>query len=237
MAQVYLGQGDKRTVTVDRITTNFVGIAMAIVLALLPPALYGGNPKWAQNVLKEERALLAQCLELILSQTKCQTTSVTDVKEQFEQIRVESVGNISKLLDEANDFYSDANRFDSLHFLRVDPKLKQSLDSLQVISSWIFVSARYAVQLLSNPKHGEHFLADDETRCKLETLLQELKSGSSSLTETTSFEKLTIQDEEGGTSTDKAKSIIFINCVIRAMQKLEENEARLETVKYGLFSC
>lgn len=234
MTQVLLGLGDKKTVTTNRISTNAVGIAVAIVLALMPPALYGGNPKYARVVLEEERSFIIKCLQLLLKlpqSAESQAKSASSIEDEIQKIRTEDKTKTAKLLEEANDFYSDSAKLRSIHFLTVDPKLKKSLDTLQVVGSWIFVTFGYALQTLKNKEYGKQFLEDEKSRNQLEGMLQELQTGTGHV----NFERMTIQDEEGGSSAS-TKSAVFLNCVNVSIQKLEQVELELQTIKYGICS-
>lgn len=185
--------------------------------------------------MEEEKALMVKCLQLLLSSTESpedgSAVPKTSIEDELQKIKAERATRISKLLDEANDFYTDSSKLNHFHLLKVDPKLKECLDLLQVIASWIYVSIANAVQVLKNEKPGEGFLQDSESRAQLEAMLQELQSGSGDA----QFEKLTVQDEEHG-SSGATKSIIFINCVVESIRKLQKVDKELETIKYGLCS-
>lgn len=215
--------------------TNAIGIAVAIVLALLPPGLYGGNPKYTKRVLEEEKSLLVECINLLLSHTQStdiDATSSKKIEDEIQTIRSERITKISKLIEEANDFYSDSAKLRSFHLLNVDSQLKECLDKLQVLASWIFVSVGYAVKTLKDKRLGDQFLDDAESRLQLQKMIEELEAGSGEV----HFEKLTIEDADSSTTSAVAKSRIFINCIVISIHKLEEVDEKLRSIKYGLCS-
>lgn len=226
VTDVFLGAGGKNDITVNRIVANAVGIAMAIVLAILPPGLYGGNPKLAISILEKEKLVLARCLRLLLDHlqpTNDSTLPVDDFCKELEDLNTDSKQQISKLLVEANDFYSDASKLAALPLWKADPKLKASLDSLKVVESWIYTVLYYAKNVFQDEQFRNTFLVETQSQSRLKEVLNLLEAES----------MVELPDTDQGVSTS-FESRLFVHFTCTAYRKLRLNEERLLSITWGI---
>lgn len=233
VTDVYLGAGAKNDIFVNRSLANGVGIVMAILLAILPVSLYGGNPKFASEVLEREKDTVIRTVRLLLNHGQCNdVNSAAALAQEIDKIREESKEQCSKLLEEANDYYSDSSKIAALPFWQVDPKLKHSLDSLKVLGSWIYTFLGYAVHVLEaeDEERWKQLHADEESQQRLNILLEGLESGSFAL----------IPDPEpcgpdGASDTlISFESKVILNHVRVASQQMKLNRDRLASIKWGI---
>lgn len=242
---VFNGVGGKNDIVANRILANTTGIAMAIVLAIIPPGLWGGDPKYAMALLCEEQEILRECLEILLSPTEesdDRDAGFEKLATRIDKLHSDKRAVAAKLSNEANDFYKDSSRFRRLPFCRVDPKLKSELDALTSVGSLIFIMLDFAAKICRTEDLRSSLLDQPEQSSCLRDVLKELKSdvanepvdgvtsgGAADHTASaTSVE--TAEDDEGAAPKEDATKL-FLHYVKIAHHKLRERKSGLSAIK------
>lgn len=242
---VFVGVGGKNDIVANRILANTTGIAMAIVLAIIPPGLWGGDPKYAMALLREEQTALRECLEILLSSTE----AVDDRDAGFEKLasRIEKLLSDKKavkmkLSNEANGFYKDSSRFSRLPFCRVDPKLKSELDALISVGSLIFVVLDFAAHICRTKDLRSSLLDQPGRSSCLRDVVKELKSdvvneagdvatAEGAADHTASATNAEPAEDNEGAALKEDATILFLHYVKIAHHTLRKRKSGLSEIK------
>lgn len=112
----------------NRMVANLVGIFMAMVLAVLPPGNYGGDPGHTRKINNFHWHSIQTVVELLLSNDD-------DVADEVVAKNLDSLSNkvlrkSSSMQEITVDFEKDAARLQKLPFFRVDPRVKGELGKI-----------------------------------------------------------------------------------------------------------
>eukprot|EP00536_Pseudo-nitzschia_multiseries_P003499 jgi/Psemu1/323052/estExt_fgenesh1_pg.C_540018 len=211
----YYQEESRYEITINRMVANLVGIAMAIVLAIVPPGIWGGDPSHCLSMVRYHQSQTARAIELVLSlscpddaaaddkdldkRTAANYNPVTDAGSVAADLRVlseEIRSHSSALQEQAVDFEKDASKLRSLPLFRVDPRLKTEIARVtRDIHIAAFVPLLAAAILLDGEKRGQLLRSESRYRKDLETLLGEMAedctSASTSASNSTSTKSAT----------------------------------------------
>ena len=67
VAFFYSGVDDRGTLAINRMVSNLVGIIVSMILALLPPGNWGGDPGHCKAIIKHHWKSTAVAIRLLLS--------------------------------------------------------------------------------------------------------------------------------------------------------------------------
>lgn len=126
MVIIVFSTGDRDTIIANRVVSNITGILAAVIFAVIPPAVYGGNPSYAQQIVDEEKRALKSCLRFLLDLNP----------EGIDELRKNHNKEGKNLRSEADYLFEDAKRLNQYPFYRVDLKLEDELKSIGVTSAF-----------------------------------------------------------------------------------------------------
>jgi hypothetical protein len=143
--EVYTGSGDKNPLTLNRIVATLVGILMAVLVAVTPPFVKGGDPKHSLACWTSMKDSFVDLLMKVLSEDDCSKLSDESYKSSFLQDAMEK---------RADAMYSvkDAARFKILPFGRVDDRLEPLIEDLYITESLLRGLFMFAVDLIADQK-------------------------------------------------------------------------------------
>lgn len=164
--EVYWGYGGKNDITASRIVSNLVGIVMAMIMAAIPPGVYGNSPKEAKFLLEDTKRVFRDCIELVL-----EGSDPAKLHHLYAAAEATFIAGFS----EANDNYNDANKLQRLCILKPNPGMKLELDHMAVLGSSILALIRFGIILVeAEPEEETRFREGSEDRRLLETILEGL---------------------------------------------------------------
>jgi hypothetical protein len=155
VAEVYWGYGGKNDTTLNRIVANCVGIGMAMLMAAIPPGVYGGSPREAKFLLEDNKRVF--------------------LKSKLEQLYATAEATFIAEFSEANDNFSDASQLQKLCILKLDPKLRLELDHMDILGSSILSLLRFSIALADIQPQGGETGDENDHRAALEGILDGLE--------------------------------------------------------------
>ena len=129
---IYGGSGTRGEVVVNRIVGNLTGIAMAMVVAWLPPQVRGSDPVWLQRMVGHMTQVTTKGLRLLLSDGIAKS-------EAFEHLGEEYTKEASAAYNQASFYVKDATRFLKAPFFKMDPKIPQQMTTLMFTGSSVYL--------------------------------------------------------------------------------------------------
>lgn len=124
LAQAF-GPEVRNEIALNRMVANLVGIAMAILLAVVPPGNYGGDPGHTRKINSFHWQSVQTVVDFLVS---CDPTSgeaeVADHIQTLNSLSNKILQKSTNMQGLAVDFEKDAARLHNLPYLQVDPKLK-----------------------------------------------------------------------------------------------------------------
>lgn len=143
---------------VNRMVSNLVGIALSMLLALIPPTIKGSDPSHCESIVTFHRNSVAEVLNILLScHLDPENGNVKGIEGARSKLKILS----SKILvqgthmqEMAVDFEKDASKLRKVPIFLVDPLLKPEISK---VTRDIYICAFIA-------KHASDILADGETR-------------------------------------------------------------------------
>lgn len=164
--EVFLGYGYKNDITVNRIVANLAGIGMALVMAFIPPAVFGSSQREAKFLLEDKKRAFRDCIELTLNGSD---------PAKLYHLYATAQATFTAEFKEANDNYKDANQMKKLGILKPDPELKKGIDNLAVLGSSILGLIKLAAWLVEESADATMRFPDGgENRRILELILEGL---------------------------------------------------------------
>lgn len=125
---------------VNRIVANLTGVAMAMIVAFIPPQVYGTDPRHVDALFRCERDAVSECLELLVGANEETALQIRVIHSRFVSGSYEKQKNALFLL-------KDASKMLRFPIFKVDPRLGQCLDSLSVLATAISNLLAFAVHL------------------------------------------------------------------------------------------
>mmetsp|Transcript_17431 Transcript_17431/g.37647 ORF Transcript_17431/g.37647 Transcript_17431/m.37647 type:complete len:869 (-) Transcript_17431:198-2804(-) len=164
--EVYWGYGGKNDITLNRIVSNLVGIAMSMAMALIPPGVYGNSPRESKFLLEDQKRALRDCIGLVLEGSD---------SAKFHHLYATAKATFVAGFSEANENYNDANKLQRLCILKPNPRMKLELNNAAVLGSSILSLIRFGIILVeAEPEDEGSFAEGSEERRALETILEGL---------------------------------------------------------------
>lgn len=153
MRVVVAQSGTRDQIIVNRIVANLTGIAMAVIVAFLPPQVYGSDPKHADALYRCERDAMSECWELLLDMNN-------ETSFRLEQILANFNKDIYAHQKEAVFLLKDASKMSRLPIFKVDARLGPCVESLTVLGTAISSFLSFAIQLA----HDDTLMMESERR-------------------------------------------------------------------------
>jgi uncharacterized membrane protein YgaE (UPF0421/DUF939 family) len=219
--EVYAGTGSKNGLTVNRIVATLSGVAMAMVVALIPPTVRGSDPKHARDYLTEIRKAFKLLLETFVDEKEG-----SEFADEKEGSKFNQKGFQDSVLASASEswriaFYllNDASMFQRLPIYKVSPKLKPLLEQMAVVEALV----GRLVQSLGRLINAEQPDIMEAARCGIEEILKD--------------DENMLKEEELGDinetemAYDRIKLSLTLICSIR--DELKELEVSVDGVTYS----
>lgn len=203
--------------------SNLVGVAMAMVLAVIPPGNYGGDPMHAKKINHFHWQSIESVVEKLLL--------IEAEADNFHALAKDVQTKSTNMRELAADFEKDANRLQILPRFKIDPILKGELGK---ITRDIYVASfipRLAARILENDA-GRMALHDDEgiVTKKLKEILSEMKSGIQNCKQVSNKGSFRLPAELPDTCVDIEFLIHTIQWLVTEMKGHEEV---LNQIKWG----
>ncbi len=124
---VSYGSESRDEIILNRMVANLVGIFMAMVLAVLPPGNYGGDPGHTRKINNFHWHSIQTVVELLISKD-----DVADevVAKNLDSLSSKVLRKSSSMQEITVDFEKDAARLQKLPFFRVDARVKGELGKI-----------------------------------------------------------------------------------------------------------
>jgi hypothetical protein len=158
-----LGNGDD--LVVNRLLSNLLGIAMACFLAVIPPNVMGGDPKWTELILQETKSATEQFILGLLD----------DDEAALVQLQKSHSAEFDALQVDATFLFEDAKRGSMFPFYRVDERLGEEIDQLVITSVFLqFLIAR-AIEARKTEGEDALFARDSQSSFDLFNVLRSIR--------------------------------------------------------------
>lgn len=198
--EVYAGLGDKNGLTVNRVVAIAVGVAMAVVLASIPPFVKGGDPQHVHGYLTELEKAFSLLLRTFASD--CAETADTDFRSTL-------LISASKRRRFAVFLLEDASHFKKFPFYKVNEQLKPLTESMFVTESLIDQLNELLAGMVAAEKEDLEL-----ARGAVEQILSEMDGNKAQEVEAVG---------SSGASTEQVQRIVSFICAIRDRLKDHEN--------------
>lgn len=162
------GVGDGDDLVVDRIVSNVTGVLMASFLAVIPPRVMGGNPKWALLVAKKTKDGLRECAFCLLDDAAKEAADLDKMKSTY-------VREVNELRSDALYLLEDAKRMSFFPFFCVDTSLEEEIYSLAITSSAVATLYDQVSEAIHDPRYSQQ---SEEEESDLRRRVTQLVSGS-----------------------------------------------------------
>jgi hypothetical protein len=178
------GPESRNAITINRMLANLVGIAFGMVLAIIPPQIYGGDPGHCRSIVHLYRDNIIEVLQMLLSdeiipgtRTACEER-YKKVADELIDLREKYLFESKKMQETAVDFEKDASKLQMLPRFKVDKNLKGEIGK---VTRDIHVAAyvpEHAARMLLDPEKRSLMLGENSRgREELENMLLKLKGG------------------------------------------------------------
>ena len=218
------GTGTKDDLVANRVVANCIGIAMAVILAMIPPQNLAGNPRNGLVICDLQEEKIMNIFEVV---KEFGDDPERDPRELFEEVKRKNgklEREIHDLFAETNDFIKDASRLPILPIFKLDPKLKPTFGSLIVASAVLDNLVWGVVEFLSNPDNGKErrlFAPGTELRGGLEEVER----------------KFLEREYERGEFGDHSRGLqMLVPYLDYLLWKLGSHREVLSEIRYGIFS-
>ena len=150
---------------------------MALLMASIPPCVYGGSPRDTLHLLEDYKRVFRSCIELMLEGSGTDAAlSNDDLKSKMNHLHSTAKALFISEYSEADANYKDADQLQRLFILKLDPTLRAELDYMAVLGSSILGLLRFGVALLEiDSDRSMQFAEGSEDREILESLLEGLQ--------------------------------------------------------------
>jgi hypothetical protein len=227
--EVFAGIGSRDELVVNRIVSNLTGIAMASLLAVIPPTVAGADPRRAGWILTEMKQGLVDGLQLLL-------TAEESSYESLKALNKHSRTEIDDLRADALFLLKDAKRFTWFPFYRVDPALEREISDLTISGSL----TTFLLESANEKLMKEEFAEGGKLHASVASILVEMKSpqemakgvtgGGDTPPDSKHSQHGATSDEEVCSSED---AMVFIKGLRLLQERLLVHATNLEQVKWG----
>lgn len=225
---VLTGGGGKEEIAVNRIIANLTGVAMAIVMAVIPPGVYGGDPKYAKTLLRKDRELTADALRVLLEPMSPDDDEEFGARaDRIDKHRMDALPKIKVLRNEAKDLSSDAGQFHRLPYCKVDPNLPRQLQDIISLGAAMFTMLGFCSEMLREKELRGSFLPGTKEHDKLQDLLGMLDSDSWDET----------KEDSGIVKQERPEpGVLFVHFVDLAVETMRRCDNALSSIQWGIIS-
>jgi len=234
------GPESKGALTVNRLVSNLVGIVVAMVLAVIPPGNWGGDPGHCRSINRLHWNTTQEFIRLLLScklndDGEPSNEDCQQVSEKLTQLSLKTLQQSTKMQVRAVDFEKDAAKLQRLPRFQVDPRLKLEIGKVtRDINITIFLP-QLAARLILEPDRRFLMLGRDSAgRKELESLFAKMQDGLDGNKKTSGSVKGTGYHETVATTTDAEVDLeLLLRTVNWLTNEIECHEEALDKIKYG----
>ncbi len=237
-------------ITINRLMANLMGIGLAIVLALIPPGLWGSDPVHCRSMVRYHWNATIEILRTLLSCPLIPDSGepvhdfCMEAADELHQLVGSIQGHSSKMQELAVDFEKDAARLQKLPRFQVDPRLK--IETAKVTRD-IHITAflpLLASDILSDERKRAILLGrESDGRRELEALLSEMEEGIGGSArgkkdmETESHSTMTVSllsnQSPEGLSEAETDVELLLRTIRWLRDEMYQHEETLDTIKWG----
>ena len=218
------GAGTKDDLVANRIVANLVGIAMAVVIALIPPQNLAGNPRNGRVIADLQQKKILKIIHFVKELGDDPERDPTERLKELERENGKIEEEIHGLFDETNDFIKDASRLSRFPVFKLDPQLKPIMGSLMITNAVIDVMCRDIFRHLSLPENAQQravYAPGTEMRGQLEEMERRFLEG----------------DTEGvGERKPELGVQMLVSYLEYLLRKAGHQREVLSQIRYGIFS-
>lgn len=237
-AYYYFGPEGRDVITLNRLVANLIGILMAMIMALIPPGNFGGDPGHCKSIVKLHWDTTKEALCQILS---CRLNSngepldedCQEVAKKLLLLREQTLKQSTKMQALAVDFEKDASKLQRMSCYRIDPRLKMEIGKVTRDNYIAAFLPQLAAKLLSDTDRQSIMLSSNSNgRKELEAILAEMENGFDDsydrVRSLCSFDEQTL-------STDAEVDLeLFIRTIHWLKGEMQSHHKALKHIKWGL---
>lgn len=228
-------------ITINRMMANLVGISVAVVLAVIPPGIWGGNPRHCRSIVSLHWSKLLEVIEIMLSCSQEESSrseqsgaqrkyeeAANQLRELSNQIQSQS----SKMQAMAVDFEKDASKLHKMPRFQVDSRLKVEIAKVtRDIHISAFVPLLAANILQDDEKRAS--LVDNESpfRKELGDLFNEMNKYIDSTPATNVSMPLCFREEKS--SVGDVDMELLVRTIIWLKDEMNQHKEVLGSIKWG----
>ena len=242
---LFFGPTGRNDVAINRVVSNLVGILIGILLAFVPPGVWGGDPSHCREIVDAIEGDSGGYLDMLLRSRS--VSDAAELEKLSEDISGKSDQDLAagiRLHGLAKDVYDDASRFSAAPFLKTDGGLTTEL---ALISRDVYVASYLGVlaaRIVSDPGFRRVALEDPAVRSSIESYqrtfqnrLSQYADESSSSPKKKNRPSL-VSDLEGGGDGDELKDAkllveLFLRLCEMIQRRVRSHHRALEQIKWG----
>ena len=225
----FSGPQGRDAMVVNRLFSNLVGIFMSMILAVIPPGNFGGDPGHCKALIRHHRNSSIEAIRLLLSSNE---DECTEKAEDLLKLRERTIKKAAQMQELVGDFEKDAVRLNRFRLFQVDPQLSAIISKVTRdvhIAAYVpQVSARILSKAGENG--SEQVLGKNSRgREELQRVLSELEHGGCPGNDRVS---LNVESDVGLTDIEIDLELLLRTlCFLATEMKLEEE--KLNAIKWG----
>ena len=232
---LFFGPAGRNDVAVNRIVSNLVGILIAVVLAFVPPGVWGGDPSHCREIVDQIEANSADYLDILLkSREVTDATKLEEISKTLMQKKDADLTAGIRLHGLAKDVFDDAQRLSAAPFLKTDAGLTLEL---ALVSRDVYVASYLgliAARIVSNPTFHKVALENEATRSLIESYHDSFQNKKRSAP---SRPSTLLSDLEGGDGDEAKEAKLLLELFLRicnmVQQRVGAHHRALDKIKWG----
>ena len=232
---LFFGPAGRNDVAVNRIVSNLVGILIAVVLAFVPPGVWGGDPSHCREIVDQIEANSADYLDILLkSREVTDATKLEEISKTLMQKKDADLAAGIRLHGLAKDVFDDAQRLSAAPFLKTDAGLTLEL---ALVSRDVYVASYLgliAARIVSNPTFHKVALENEATRSLIESYHDSFQNKKRSAP---SRPSTLLSDLEGGDGDEAKEAKLLLELFLRicnmVQQRVGAHHRALDKIKWG----
>jgi len=236
--ELFFGPDGINDVAVNRVISNLVGIGVAVLLALLPPAFWGGSPYHCREIVDTIEKSASSYLQILLDcRTASESSDFEKISKDVLKKKDHDLAHAVRLHGLAKDFFEDASRLSAAPFLKTDPRLHLELALIALDIYVVSFVAIIASRIISNQKFRRLAMEEDIVRQKLESFFETFEQKKSIYTDVGNETKVLGVDIEGGDDEETKEAKLLIELFLRILrmlqQRVKSHHLALDSIKWG----
>lgn len=202
-----IDEGDD--LVVNRLVSNLLGIGMATFLAIIPPTVMGGDPKWTSLMLQATKSSAEKLIWGILNGDQ---QSLVALKNNHS-------ANFDALKGDAEFLLEDAKRGSFFPFYKVDERLEEEIHQQAITSAFLQIILDRAIVAM-NSREGLRFDKGSQESYALFNILRSMREWKQE-----EVSKQDLIELSGDPAVDLIREIDLLS------RRLIEHESNLDVLK------